>query len=518
MENNQEDIVSSNSRIAKNTIVLYFRMIIQVLISLYTSRLVLQALGVVDYGLFGVVAGLASTFTVLNSCLSAATSRFIVFNLGRNDKEELQKTFCTSLYSHTILAIIIVILCEAIGVWFLNNEMNIPAERLRAANIVFQCSTFIIFVSLIQIPYGAVIIAHERMTVFAFTSILDAVLKLGLIIWVKQTSGDKLIEWSCCNVLLVLIGISLNLFFCRKYKEIRLKRTFELKRVKSLLNYSAWELIGSTQVMLQGQGLNILLNMFFSPVVNAARAIAFQVQGLAAQFSGNFMTATKPQIIKLYAAGRITEMLNLFFVSSRISFLLFLIVSLPICFNLSYVLTLWLGEYPPYTISFTLIIMIQSLFTAIKDPRITAVHATGNLKKTNLYIGLTMLLIFPVAYVALYFGASPNAVLLIALFFNLGGELIATKILKELIPQFSIKKYLTQVYLRSIAVAIIASIAPMIVCLLMPESLTKAITVAFTAVASTAIIAYYIGLADNERQRVVKVIKQRNPFKRIRRQ
>ena len=313
--------MSDNKQIAKNTMFLYFRMFLIMGVSLYTSRVVLATLGVVDYGLYNVVGGIVTMFSFLNGSLGAATSRYITFELGKKNYERFNKIFNVSLLTHIFIGIIIVLLAETIGLWFFYEKMIIPEERLNAAFWVYQISIFSTLISLIQVPYNATIIAHENMKVYAYVGIVEVILKLVVVFLLVISPFDKLIFYAS---LLFIINIGIILFYriycIKRYQESRIKLCREKILYKDMFKFAGSDLIGNVSVLAQGQGLNLLLNVFFGPVVNAARAVAYQVQGAVTQFGNNFMTAVRPQIIKLYAQGEIKEMFKLVYLSSNFSY------------------------------------------------------------------------------------------------------------------------------------------------------------------------------------------------------
>ena len=313
--------MSDNKRIAKNTLFLYFRMLLIMGVSLYTSRVVLRTLGVEDFGIYNAVGGIVTMFSFLNGSLGAATSRYITFELGRKDYVRLNNIFNAALLTHVFIGIIIVILAETVGLWFFYEKMVIPESRLNAAFWVYQISILSAFVSLTQVPYQATIIAHENMKIYAYVGMLEAMAKLAIVISLAYASFDRLILYAS---LLFLLNVSIILFYriycIRRYSESRLKLCKDKALYKDMFKYSGSDLIGNVSVLAQGQGLNLLLNVFFGPVVNAARAVAYQVQGAITQFGNNFITAVRPQIIKLYAVGKIEERFKLVYLSSTFSF------------------------------------------------------------------------------------------------------------------------------------------------------------------------------------------------------
>ena len=381
---------SSNKTIAKNTIYLYFRSFLMMAIGLYSSRVILQALGVEDYGLYGAIGSIVAMFTMINGVLAAGTSRFLTFELGKGDKERLRKTFSASFTMHAALAIVLFILLETIGVWFLNNKMNIPEGREIAANIVFQLSILTCMLSLTQVPYSASIIAHEKMNIYAYVGIAEVVFKLALIIALLYIPfTDNLIAYA---IILASWSIGLQVwyrFYCRKrFDETTLMIVRDKSIYKGMLSYSLWDFVGQFCATGNTQGVNLLINMFFGVTMNAARSVAYQVENAIIQFSNNFMTSLQPQIVKSYAKGNYDRFFQLIYAGGKYSFFLLFIVSLPIFIEADYILSLWLVEVPPMSVLFLRCVMIITLFRMPSQTIIRGVHATGRVKILNLTSGL----------------------------------------------------------------------------------------------------------------------------------
>lgn len=493
---------SNNKRIAKNTMMLYLRMGITMIVSLYTSRVVLNSLGVEDYGIYSVVGGIISMFTFLNGALSGATSRFITFELGKKDYIQLNKTFSAAWINHIILTLIIIFFAETIGLWFLYNKLVIPLDRMNAAIWVYQCSIATTILGIIQVPFGALIMAHERMGVYAYFSIFDVMLKLALVITLKYIPTDKLIFWAVSGVGVAILYNSLNYIYCFKhFKESKLRIHKDIPLYKRLFVYSFWDFLGSLSMLAQGQGLNMLLNMFFGPAINAARGIAMTVQGAVGQFSSNFTIAAKPQIIKLYADNDIKGMLTLVYNSSRLSYFLLYIFALPLCIELEYVLKIWLGQYPEYTVIFTILLLVNSLTWSIKTYRTTMMHATGHIKLSNLTVGVILCSTLPISYLFLKMGYSSVSVFVITIIVTLIAEFVACIVLKKYL-NYSLKNYLLNVYGKCFLISILSFIVPYIVHCSMDESFIRLCLVTLVSIISVGVFAYHIGLDKNTQQKV----------------
>lgn len=442
-----------NRRIAKNTVFLYVRMLLVMLVALYTSRIVLKVLGAEDYGLYNAIGGVVAMFTFLNSSLGAATSRHLTFELGRKRTDRVNLVFNVAFVTHIIIAAVIVVLAETVGLWFLHEKMIIPPDRMRAAVQVYQISVITCFFSLTQVPYNALIIAHEDMKVFAWAGVADALGRLLTAFLLYAAPFDRLTFYA---LLTCLVQIGMMVFYrtyCGwQYPESRLRLVRNRKMYREMFSYAGSDLIGNMAVLAQGQGLNLLLNMFFGPVVNAARGIAYQVQGAVTQFGNSFMTAVKPQIIKSYSEGDVKGMMQLVTRSSCLSFFLLWAICLPIFLESGGILSLWLGEYPDHTVPFLRLVLIMCLIQAIKTPRTSAFHATGKIRLTNAVVGTLLCLALPLAYLLLKFGCSPESVFVAAISSLLVSEVASILILKRYI-QYSVLSYTVQVYGRCVLVA-----------------------------------------------------------------
>lgn len=404
-----------SKRIAKNSLLLYARMLLVMGVTLYTSRVVLRALGVEDYGIYNVVGGVVAMLGFLNGSLTAATSRFLTFELGRGSEGDLDRVFRCSVTVHYLLAGLILLFAETVGLWFVLEKLVIPADRMNAALWAYQCSVFTILVSIVSTPYNALIVAHERMEAFAYISVAEAVLKLGVAFVIVQPVGDRLIVYALLLALIQFLVRLLYTFYCsRHFPDVHSRLLWDKEISGKIFSFAGWTMNGNLAVMGYTQGLNILLNLFFGPAVNAARGIAVQVQGAVTQFFNNFLMAVRPQIVKSYAQGDLTYMHRLLIESSKFSFYLALLAVVPLLVNTEYVLRLWLGQVPDHAVSFVRLMLLICLNYTLSQPTIIGIHATGRLKKFQLIEGSMLLTIVPVAYVFLKFAhISPEGVFII---------------------------------------------------------------------------------------------------------
>ena len=502
--------MSNNKRIAKNTAFLYIRMFLIMGVTLYTSRIILQVLGEDDFGLYNVVGGIVAMFTFLNGALAGATSRFITYEIGRKDNIRLHKVFNVSFVTHLIIAFIIVLLAETVGLWFLYNKMVIPVDRFVAAFWVYQISIVSCVLSIVQVPYNATIIAHERMGIYAYVGIIEVFLKLLIAYLIQISTYDKLVSYAFLLFLVhALILLYYRIYCNRHFFECKLFFVKETKMYKQMFVFASSDMIGSLSVLAQGQGLNILLNMFFGPAVNAARGIAYQVQGAVTQFSGNFMTAVKPQIIKQYALGKVDEMMELVIQSSCFSYYLMLLIVVPICIEADYILTLWLGEYPDYTVSFLRLVLVLCMIQTLKTPRTTVFHATGKILIPNIVVGTILCMAFPAAYIALKMGGDPNSVFWTAIVCMALSE-VASIIILHYKVVCSVKKYIFRVHLRCIWVTSVSLIIPLFFCDVIPlQGFNKLFITCVISCISILVTSYTLGLDKKMRFKIRSLVQQK---------
>ncbi len=489
---------ADNARLAKNTMFLYFRMIFIMAVTLYTSRVVLRVLGVEDFGIFNVVAGVVAMFGFLNSSMSATTQRFISYSLGKGDAN-LNKVFSTCVLTHALIALGVLVLVESVGLWFLYNKMIIPEVRMDAAFWVFQFSALSTVVTVMSIPFNADIIAHEKMSAFAYISIVEVCLKLLIVFLLDVGNIDKLVLYGFL-LLLVQCGIFLTYMgYClRHFKESRFRFVYEKKLFSEVFSFAGWNLWGYLASILYTQGLNILLNVFFGPVVNAARGLANQVDGAIRLFASNFQMAINPQIVKTYAAKDLESMHRLVFRSSKFSFFLLLALSLPVMIETPVILRLWLSTVPDWTASFLRLMLVVVIVDSVANPLMTSAAATGRIKLYQSVLGGIQLLIVPVAYVVLRMGGEPNSVFVVHICICLIAFAVRLFIVRGMIG-LSIKKYLMEVCVKSGVVTVVATVLPLTLYFSMNNSLLSAIVVVFVSLGSVAVSAYAIGLTKSER-------------------
>lgn len=501
---------SNNKLIAKNTLLLYVRMLLLMVVSLYTSRVILNALGVEDYGIYNVVGGVVTMFSMLSGSLTAAIQRFLNFELGTGNTEKLKKVFSSAVTIQIGLAVIIVILAETVGLWFMNTKLVIPEERMIAANWCYQFSVLTFAVNLINVPYNAAIIAHENMSAFAYISIVEALAKL-LIAWtIVVTPVDRLIYFGGMLCLLAVVLRIIYGWFCKKnFEECTYHFVYDHQLLKQMFGFAGWNFIGASSSVLRDQGGNIIINLFFGPAVNAARAIAVKVNAVITGFVQNFMTALNPQITKSYANGDHDYMFKLIFQGARLSYYILLLLSLPVILNTHYILVIWLKLVPEHTVLFVQLTLIFAMCESISNPLITAMLATGKIRNYQIIVGGLQMMNLPLAYLCLRLGAAPESVLYVAIFIS--QCCLATRLwmLRGMIG-LKVREYLRHVYLNVIIVTIIAAVVPLLVSKMVVESFISFALITMIAVLSTLTAELFIGCSQNEQHLVyIQIVKFR---------
>ena len=448
----------NNRLIVRNTIFLYLRMIVVMLISLYTVRAFLSILGEVDFGLYNVIGGVVGMFSFINGTLATSSQKYFSQALVNNDTQYANKVFCLNLTIYCIIAIGIVVILETVGLWFVNTQMTIPTERMFAANVVYQVSIVTFVIQIITVTYNALVIAHERMMAFASIGILEAFVKLGFVFVLLNVTYDKLITYAFLYLFLYLIIALIYILYCRKnFKESKFNYYWKKSEAYDMLGFSGWHLLGTLSVVVRGQGVNILINMFFSPAVNAARTVSYQVEGAINQLSNSFFTAVKPQMYKSYSNGEINALNNLVLRSSMICFFLVSILSVPFYFNAEYILGLWLKDVPDYTIAFTQLVLIEGLIDSVGGSAICPALATGKIKKFYLITGNLFILTLPIAYIFLKIGYEPTSTMLVSIIISLVTLIARALLLVELI-QLPVKPYfvlMTKLFISSFIIGVI---------------------------------------------------------------
>ena len=509
------DNASNNKRIAKNTAVLYIRMLFTMAVGLYTGRVILSVLGDVNYGIYNVVGGIVILFSFLNSTMAVATQRFLTFEIGRGDEEQLKRVFNASFVIHVIISILVVIIAETIGLWFLNEKLNIPANRMVAARIVYHISVLSTILGITQVPYNALIIAREKMNVFAYISIIEVILKLVMVYAISQINYDKLELYAWLILLNNTIILLIYRIYCiRNYKESKFCLVTDVLLYKEIGGFAGWNLIANVALVLRTQGVNMIVNIFGGPIFNAARAIGIQVNGYVLQFVNNFTSAAVPQITKLYAGGTKAEMLKLIFRSSKFSYLLLVFLMVPLIIETEYVLGLWLGNYPAYTVAFTRLTLIATLIDLLSGTIGHAALATGKVKRYQLFMSLLLSMSFVLSLVALRSGFPIECIYFVEIVIYLCALCLRLKLLKKMIG-LSPRDYLKNVVFRCVVVLVITLFLSSIITLVMDDSFLRLFVVCLCSTGVALLTSYFIGMNNNERYYVVSIIH--NYWAKIRR-
>lgn len=503
---------TNNKRVAKNTLFLYFRMILIMVVSLYTSRVILATLGIRDYGINNVVAGVVTMFSFLNNSMSSATQRFLTFELGKGDKEGLKRVFSAALNIHIGIAILMIILAETVGLWFVNAKLVIPAERMVAANWIYQFAILSFCVNVIQVPYNATLIAHEKMSIYAYISILEVLLKLGIVYLLVISPVDKLISYGFLFLLVQILIRSIYQIYCRgHYEETKSLWFWDKKLYKQLSGFAGWNLMGSIAWLLRDQGLNIVLNLFFGFVINAARGVALQVSNAVMSFISNFQVALNPQITKSYATGSYDEMEKLSYQGIKFSFLLLFLMAFPLCIDINYVLSIWLVKVPDYTALFIILILVDALIgNLFGTPFMTSLSATGKIRNYQVTVGTIILLILPACYVILRLGAGPDSVFYVAMFFNFVSGLARFAFCTRQIG-YSFKRYSTYVLLPLIGVILFSLPIPLILKsqLNINRGFVHFVILCSVSFVITLIVSWFIGFSRHERSMIIETIQHK---------
>ena len=499
---------ANNKRIAKNTLMLYVRMLISMAVGLYTSRVVLQVLGVEDYGIYGLVGGVVGLFAFLNASMSGATSRFLTFELGRGDEKKLADTFSMAFWEHLIIAGIVFIIIETFGIWFLNYKLVIPESRMFAANVLLQLSAFSMAVSVTQVPYNASIIAHEKMDVFAYIELVNVFLKLVIAYLLLIGNIDKLIFYGILTLAVAIVVASIYRIYCiRHFKECHIRCVWRKDIFMNMFAFSGWDLYGNMSVTLRQQGTNMLINMFFGVVFNAASALASTVMGISSGLSFNIVTAFRPQIIKNYAIGNYEECNMLLYRASKFTALLYTLIAIPAFFKMDFLLSVWLTEVPPMCSTFCRFLLVSSCFTMFICVLSVGIHATGNIKRLSFLSGSCFLMALPIIYVGYKLGVHVQFSYEVGIAVAFTVMTINLTILKHQIPYFSIRKFLVNCFIPILLVVGSSTLGNLVLNKYIGESTFWWNVLAFIlSIVISAIAITVFGLTNAERKMVIVTI------------
>lgn len=501
------EISSSNKRIAKNTVFLSIRMVIVLFVNLLTTRIVLHALGVEDYGVYNVVCGFVTMFGFLNTSMSNGIQRFFNYEYGKNGEEGANRVFCTSVYIQAALAIIVVFLVEVIGLWYLHNKMVIPTERMVASEWIFQFSVLMFVLGIMQAPFSAAVMAHERMDFYAFVSVLDAVLKCGIAFLLMSVSSDRLIVYGALMASISVLNIVVYFIYCKKcFREIRFVQTFDKQMFMSMLGFSGWNLFGSFSGVMVDQGINLVLNFFFGPVINTARGIALQIKGAVQSFVVNISMPVRPQVSQSYAQGNLGRTMSLTYGVSKISSAIVIMLSIPISLEIDFLLKVWLGEFPSHTSAFTILILLTALVTNLNWATSGVVHATGIMRDYQVWGSLVKILAVPLSYFLISKYHIPEVALVTVLICEAIAHFIGLFIVRRLVGM-SVRDYLTSVALPIILVMFISLSIIGPVRFLLNEGIARLVIISCLSVLVVGSLFFYLCLNRSERSFAIQMVK-----------
>lgn len=494
------DRSAANKRIAINTAFLYVRMLFLMFVNLYASRVVLKGLGVDDYGIYMVVGGFVALFSLVSAALTGACSRFLNFEMGKGNLDRLRNVFSTAVIIQCVLALIVLLLAETVGLWYVNNVMVYDAARRSAVGWCFQFSVFTFCMNLVSVPFSAAVVAHERMKVFAYVSIYQGIAILMVALLLSSVGMDKLIFYAG---MLCIIQSSVQLayqMYCRRYfEECRVNWSFDKPLLRRMLSYSLWHLIGNGAVVLKTYGVDVVLNIFFGTGMNAAKGISNQVDTHVNQFVGNFMMAMNPQITQSYAGGNLDYMFSLVNRGARFSFYLMLMLSLPIIINAHEVLDLWLVEVPDYAVIFVQLTLVVGIVSSLSRPLMTAQNATGNVRNYQVVVGGIVLLNLPLCFIALKLGADASVVVVIALVIELLALFVRVFMIPLTIKEFNAFAFVRNVILKCVFVSVVSCIVPCIMAVCLEESAMMFLLNVMVCFLCTSLTVFYVGCERSER-------------------
>lgn len=499
-----EETASIKNRIAKNTLMLYLRTFISMIVSLYTSRVILQALGETDYGVYNVVGGIVGLIGFVISALSGASSRYLTYAIGAGDKRELDKIFSASLNLHILMSLLLIVFGETFGLWLLYNKLTIPPDKMEDAFWVLQFSIMTSAFLVASVPYNASLISHENMSVFAYMGLYEVFVKLLIAFSINLFGNEKLFYYALLLMILSVVSICIYRFYAvRHYPECRFRLIRDKETYKKISSYSIWNIIGNLGEICQGEGINILLNIFFGPVANAARAISYQILSGIKVFVNGFMTASRPRVVKFCAEGNYDSMYRLTFITGKISYFLLFFLALPLLFELSFVLHLWLGDViPPDTYVFTIIILVNALLQTFHSAFLMSYHAIGKIKAGNLVSGGLMILSLLISYITLKLKAPAYTVFIVVLVTNIITYIISWRIIYNYV-KFSVSQLLRTTYLPCAAVTVISLIAPALITHSMPDGVLRFFIVGAVSELIFIPTAYFLGFSQREKQGII---------------
>ena len=500
------DYTENTKRIAKNTLMLYFRMFFLMFLGLFTSRIVLEALGENDYGIYNVVGGVVALFAVISGSLTTAVTRFITFEIGKGVSSDISKVYSAAVIVQLLLSLLVVILAEPIGLWFIDKKMTISPERIAAARWVFQFSLLSFVINLLSIPQMAMITAHEKLSAYAYIGIAEGILKLSVALLISRSGLDRLVLYAVLMALTSVLVRCAYAVFCRRcFRECRFVFSLDGAVLREMGSFAGWNFIGSASYVLRDQGTNIIVNLFFGPMMNAARGVALQLNNAVIGFVNNFMIAVNPQITKLFASGDHENMFSLARKSARFSYYLLLILVLPILFNTEFLMGLWLKEVPAHAVIFVRLFLVFSLSEVLSNPLITMMLATGNIRNYQLLVGGLQLMNLPISYILLRKGLEPEITVLVAIVISQVCLMARLFMLKRMV-HFPSGVFLSRVYLNVLMVTFVSLPLPLFLSANLSQGWNAFIISASVCVISAVLSVIFIGCTADERKRLYHMI------------
>ncbi len=497
-------------RVAKNTLLLYIRMFVTMVVGLYTSRVILNVLGASDYGVYNVVGGVITLSAFLNSSLTSASQRFITFELGKGDLDSVKRVFCTTVNIYVLISVVILLLAETIGLWFVNTKLNIPEGRMVAANWVYQASIISFIINLLSVPYTSLVVAHEDMKMFAYVSILEVVLKLAIVFALVIIPYDKLIVYS---ILMVIVGLLIRLcytLYCKRhYNESGYSFIFDKNVFKNVLSFTSWSILGNLGFTFKDQISNIIVNLFYGTTVNAARGIGIQVTSIVKTFAGNFTMALNPQITKQYAAGNLDESKEFVYMGCRYTAYLLTMIIVPILLNVDELLSIWLVDVPEFTSYFVVFSLLISYLHGISGPVTIAIQATARIKWFQIGICIIMLSELPIAWVLMKLGYPPYAVMWPSLLTYSLALVFRFILIRKYVSGYSVYEYFIKVVLRCFLVFIVSFLCCFLFEGFFHSNIIDTIFSSLLYVLLSTIVIIILGLHKEERLLLYKKVRER---------
>ena len=499
----------NNKRIARNTMLLYIRMLIMMIVSLYTSRVVLEALGVTDYGIYNVVGGIVSMLGFLNSSMSNAVQRFLSFEMGKGTDGRVSHIFNIALLAHSFIAIVVFVILEIVGTWYLNNHLVVPHERMEAANWVLQCTIVTTFFAIMQVPYNGIIIAKEDMGIYAYISVFEAFMRLSIVYLLLMGSFDRLKLYAVLMMAVTLVVLLINRVYCiKKYRETHFRFVRDKLLLKDMTTFALWNMIGEIAWVMTGQGVNIILNLFFGPSINAARGLAEQVNAAVMRFINNFQVALNPQITKSYSSGDIEDMKKLLYMGTKISYFVLFFLAFPIIIEMDFILGLWLHDIPPHTTLFCQLILVSSLTACVSNLLAQVARAYGKIRKYQMIVSLFLMLNFPLSYIILLLGATAEMTVTINILIQ-GLLLFVRLLLIRPMIALSIRQFVVKAVFPIIIVTGLSVVLPLTLKYYVNTSVTNSLITIVLALISSTISILYFGMNKSERMKMKVLIIKR---------